>query len=91
MIEIADHSFSMADLLGSGMASDMVGNSVAEAVSEIEQAPGRRSRAAQPVRSPDRLTGLLDTEWERVWAAAIPLSGTSRTKGDKVDLGNTPN
>ncbi len=66
VLKIGDNSFSMAALLGSGMASDMGDNFVANARAEIQKARGDVDALLSLTDEPTGLNGLLTTSWARI-------------------------
>ena len=93
MLQLGDHSFSMADLLDSGMAKDMGDNFVVKARGKIEKARSDVASLLGLASEPGNLSTLLGDAWDDVQAQVDTLFGTTGTGQDltsNVDLGNTP-
>ena len=85
MLMLGDNSFSIADLLDSGMASDMGDNFVAKARGEIEKARGDAASLLGLSTEPTGLSGLLNSAWAKARTQVDNIFGAG-----KVDLGNRP-
>ena len=85
MLELGDSSFSIADLLDSGMAADMGDNFVADAREGIEKVRGNVAALLSLSEDPPGLSGLLTTAWSRVQTQVNSVFGTG-----ELDLGPRP-
>ena len=84
-LELGDNSFSIADLLSTGMASNMGDNFVAGARAEIMKARGDAAALLGLDTAPLGLRRLLDTTWAKAQTQVDNIFGSG-----KVDLKGRP-